>query len=122
MCAPGMTVEEFFAGSKPWERPIYDVMIDHLNELGPVAVDPVQVGIFFKNGPMFAEFRPMKKWVAVTFVLPVKLEHPRLSRKVIPTGGQGGKWYHVVNVASADEVDDVLLDWLTEAYMASEID
>jgi len=120
MCAPGMTIEEFFAKGSPWERPIYDVVVNHLEQLGPVAIDPVQVGIFFKNGPIFAELRPMKKWMALTFRLPVKLDHPRLSRKVIPTGGQGSNFYHVVNVASADDIDDVILDWLTEAYLATE--
>jgi hypothetical protein len=115
-----MTIEEFFADSPPEERPIYDRLIAHLEQLGPITVDPVQVGVFFKNGPMFAELRPMKRWVAVTFLLPIKLEHPRLSRKVVSAGGQGSKYYHVVNVASVDEVDDVLLDWLTEAYLATE--
>ena len=62
----------------------------------------------------------MKKWVALAFRLPVKLEHPRLSRKVVPTGGQGSSFYHVVNLASVDEVDDVILDWLTESYLAAE--
>jgi hypothetical protein len=115
-----MTIDEFFADSQPWERPIYDEVIAHLEHLGPVTIDPVQVGIFFKNGPIFAELRPMKKWMALTFMLPVKLENPRLSRKVIPTGGAGSKFYHVVNVASVDEIDDVICDWLTEAYFAAD--
>lgn len=120
MCSPGMTIEEFFADASPWERPIFDLVMAHIEQLGPVTVDPVQVGIFFKNGPVFAELRPMKKWVALTFRLPIKLEHSRLSRKVVRTGGQGSNYYHVVNVATADEIDDVILDWITEAYLATE--
>ena len=28
-----------------------------------------------------------------------------------------GRWYHVVNLRSAAEVDDQLKAWLTEAYL-----
>lgn len=115
-----MTVDEFFASAHERERPIFDVVFDHLDQLGPLIVDPVQVGIFFKNGPVFVELRPMKRWVALTFRLPVRLDHPRLARKVIPTGGRGGRFYHVVNIESVDEIDDLILDWLTEAYLATE--
>ena len=118
MCAPGMTIDEFFADSPPYERPIYEAVHDHLASIGEVYVEAVQVGIFFKNGPVFAELRPKKKWVALTFHLPMKLDHPRLSRKVISAGGPGSRWYHVVNVADVSEIDDTILDWLTEAYLA----
>ena len=121
MCAQGLSIDEFFAQSHPRERPIFDIVMGHLDELGPVSVDPVSVGIFFKNGPRFAELRPMKKWVAVTFLLPSKQTSSRLSRKVVSAGGKGSKWYHVVNVESAEEIDDQLLDWLTEAYLATEL-
>lgn len=120
MCSPGMTLDEFFATGHERERPIFEAVIAHLETLGPVDVDPVQVGIFFKNGPMFAELRPKKRWTALTFMLPVKLDHPRLSRKVVAAGGRGGRYYHVVNIADASEIDDVILDWLTEAYLALE--
>jgi len=53
-------------------------------------------------------------------MLPTKLSSDRFSRKVVAAGGNGSKWYHVVNVHDASEVDDQLLDWLTEAYLASE--
>ena len=115
---PGLSLEEYFAVGHERERPIFDAVHDHLEQLGPVIVDPVQVGILFKNGPVFAELRPMKKWVALTFMLPVKLESSRLSRKVIPAGGNGTRFYHVVNLIDASEVDNVILDWLTEAYFA----
>ncbi len=120
MCAPGLTLEEFFASSHERERPIYDVVSEHLQSIGEVTIEAVQVGIFFKNGPVVAELRPKKKWVAVTFKLPQKLSSSRLSRKVINAGGSGsgGLWYHVVNVADVSEIDDQLLDWLTQAYLA----
>jgi len=120
MCAPGLSLDEFFASGHERERPIFEAVIDHLEQIGPVVVDPVQVGILLKNGPVFTEIRPMKRWVALTFMLPVKLDHPRLSRKVIVAGSTGSRFYHVVNVTSVAEIDDVILNWLTEAYLAVE--
>ncbi len=121
MCVPGLTIEEFFAESHERERPIFHAVQTHLESLGEVTIEAVQVGVFFKNGPVFAELRPKKKWVAATFKLPVKLSSDRLSRKVISSSGTGGGlWYHVVNVADVSEVDGQLLDWMTEAFFAVE--
>lgn len=116
MCVPALTIDEFFAHGHERERPIFEAVHDHLRSLGPVDVDPVSVGILFKNGPVFAELRPRKQWVAVTFTLPTALESERLSRKVSRVGGTGNRWYHVVNVHGASDIDDELVGWLTEAY------
>lgn len=88
----------------------------HLSLLGSYVIEPVAVGVLFKNGPVFAEFRPRKKWVAVTFMHPEKLSSDRFGRKVMQAGGKGARWYHVVNVESTEQVDSELKDWLTEAY------
>lgn len=118
MCAPGLTLDEFFETAHERERPIFEAVRRHLESIGDVYIEAVQVGIFFKNGPVIAQLRPKKKWVALSFYLPVKLDHARLSRKVIPAGGQGGRWYHVVNIADVAEVDEQIDDWLTESYLA----
>ena len=115
-----MTIDEFFTTSHERERPIFDVVSAHLEGLGSVVVEAVQVGIFFKNGPMFAELRPMKKWMALTFLHPTKLDSTRFSRKVVRAGGNGSRFYHVINVANVEQIDQPVLDWLTEAYLATE--
>ena len=121
MCAPGLTLDEFFADSHERERPIFDAVRSHLDELGPFDLDPVQVGILFKNGPVFAELRPKKRSMALSFMLPIKLDSPRLSRKVLEAGNQGNKFYHVINIEQAAEIDDQIRDWLTEAYFAAQL-
>lgn len=120
LCAPGLSLDEYFATGHERERPIFEAVVQHLGELGPLDVDLVQVGILFKNGPTFAELRPMVRWVALSFVLPVEVDHPRLARKVRPVGRAGTRWYHVVNITDASEIDRQILDWLTEAYLACE--
>ncbi len=116
-CAPAMTVEEYFSTGPPFERPIFQALIAGLDErVGPIHVEPVSVGIFLKRARSFCELRPMTRWVAVSFGLSRTLHSHRISRKVIEAGAH--RW-HYVNVRSAEEVDEELLDWLAEAYDAS---
>ena len=111
-----MTIDEYFSTGPPFERPVFDAVMFALDDVGPIHVEPVSVGIFLKRSRTFAELRPMTRWVAVSFSLPRTLQSSRLSRKVYDGGTRK---YHVVNIRTADEVDEELLDWLTEAYLTS---
>ena len=108
-----MSVEEYFSTGPPWEKPIYDAVMQHVSRLGPVHADAVQVGIFLKNPRKFAELRPMTKWVAISFSLTRRATHPTITRKV---NEYNGRYWHVCNVRDPSEVDDALLELLTEAY------
>ena len=112
-CAPGLSLEEYFATAPPFERPIFEAVRAHLEGVGPVHVEPVSIGIFFKRRRTVVQLRPMTRWVAVGFILSRRLESSRLARKV---EGSGTRWWHVVNVREPGEVDDELRGWLTEAY------
>lgn len=111
-----MSVEEYFSTGPPFERPVFESVMAHLATVGDVHVEPVSVGIFLKRSRSFAQLRPMTKWVAVSFTLTRTVQSARISRKVIDSGRSR---YHVVNVHGADEVDEQLCEWLTEAYLAS---
>lgn len=111
-----MSIDEYFATGPPHERPVYDAVMAGLADVGPIHVEPVSVGIFLKRSRTFAELRPMTRWVAVSFSLERTLTSARISRKVYDAGRTK---YHVVNVRTPDEVDDQLLEWLTEAYAIS---
>ena len=110
-----MSLEEYLATGPDHERAICEAVIAHLESLGPVHEEPVSVGIFFKRRTKVAQVRPMTKWEALSFVLPRKLSHPRLARKVYSSGS---RHHHVVNLRSPDDVDDEVRAWLTEAYDA----
>lgn len=114
-CAPAMSLDEYFSTGPPHERPVFDAVMAHLARVGPVHVEPVSVGIFLKRSGTFAQLRPMQRWVALSFSLPRVVRHPRITRKPIP---HGGRWYHVVNVRDPDDLDEEILCWLTEAYLA----
>jgi hypothetical protein len=110
-----MTLDEYFATGPDFERPVFEAVLAHLESLGPVTVEPVSVGIFLKRRGSFVELRPMRRWVAMSFPLPRTVEHSKIARKpiVLPRGV-----FHVVNLRGPEDVDDVVRDWLTEAYFA----
>ena len=108
-----MSLGEYFATGPPHERPVFDAVIHHLETVGPFHADVVSVGIFLKTPRTFAELRPRQKWVAVSFSLGRRAHHPLITRKVIE---DGDRYWHVANVAGADDVDEALCDLLTEAY------
>ncbi|HSP29063.1 MAG TPA: DUF5655 domain-containing protein [Ilumatobacteraceae bacterium] len=112
-CAPGLTLEEYFATGPPHERPIFAAVMSHIETLGPVHADIVSVGIFLKNPRKFAELRPKDRWVAISFSLRRRAQHPTITRKVVE---YGARFWHVANVREPGEIDAALLDLLAEAY------
>jgi hypothetical protein len=121
MCQPGLTLDEFFADAHPDAKPIFDAIAPRLKSLdGDLIIDPVRNRkILFKNGPTFLILESKTRWVALGFTLRRKLDSPRLSRKVAEY--QGNRYHHVVNLAGAADVDEQLLDWLTEAFYRDEL-
>jgi hypothetical protein len=115
-CAPAMSLEEYFSTGPERERPIFEAVMRHLESVGPVHVEPVSVGIFLKRARSFAELRPMTKWVALSFSLPHRVQHPLITRKVME---YHGRYYHVANLREPGDLDQHLCGWLTEAYLAT---
>ncbi len=117
ICAPGLTLQEFYDGALPITQGVVETIIADLRRVDPdddLVVDPLASAILLKNGPTFATVRSRTRWVAVGFSLERKLTTDRLGRKV---GSYGKRFDHVVNVADPDEVDDELLGWLREAFL-----
>jgi Domain of unknown function (DUF5655) len=111
-----MALEDYFATGPVWERPIFDAVMAHLSTLGPVHVEPVSVGIFIKKSGSFVELRPMARWVALSFMLPRRIQHAKVARKPVT---YGGLTYHVVNLRGPEDVDDDVRAWLSESYRAT---
>lgn len=108
-----MTLEEYFSTGPPFERPVFEAVLAHLETIGPVHVEPVSVGIFLKATGSLVELRPMTRWVAMSFPLRRKVTGGRIARKPIASGE---RWFHVVNLADPADLDDQVRDWLTESY------
>jgi hypothetical protein len=98
-----MALDDYFSTGPPWERPIFEAVRAHLDSLGPVYIEPVSVGIFFKSTRTFAQLRPMAKWSALSFSLPRIVEHPSIGRKV---QSWAGRYHHVFNLRGPGDFDD----------------
>lgn len=108
-----MAVDAYFAGRPPVAREIFEAVRAHLESLGPVIVEPVGVGILFKGLRTFVELRPRAKWWDLSFGLNRRVDHPRITRTVKTNTS---RTYHGVRLVSAEDVDDVVREWLTESY------
>lgn len=113
-----MSLEEYFATDPGHERPVFDAVMRSLADVGPVHVEPVSVGIFLKRARTFAELRPRRRWVALSFSLPRRVSHPSITRKVEQ---YHGRHYHVANLHGPGDLDDDLYGWLAEAYFDSPV-
>lgn len=111
-----MTLEEYFSSGPERERPIFEAVMRHLDTVGPVHVEPVSVGIFLKRDRGFAELRPMQRWEALSFSLPRRVQHKTITRKVLE---YHGRYHHVAQIRGAEDLDDEICGWLTEAYLDS---
>ena len=111
-----MTVEEYFSTGPRHERPVFEAVMRHLDTVGPVHVEPVSVGVFLKHVGKFAELRPMRRWVALSFSLPRPVRHRTITRKVVLWGG---RYFHVANLAGPEDFDAELAGFLTEAYLSA---
>lgn len=110
-----MSLEEYLSTGPPFERPVFEAVMAHLETLGPVHVEPVSVGIFVKKSGSFLELRPMARWVALSFRVPYRIRHPKIARKPVPAGELT---FHVVNLRGAEDVDDDVRSWLADSYRA----
>ena len=111
-----MSLEEYFETGPAHERPIFEAVMRHLDTVGPVHVEPVSVGIFLKKVQTFAELRPRDRWVALSFSLNRRVEHERITRKVVQ---YHGRYWHVANLRGPEDFDSRLRDWVSEAYLNS---
>ena len=108
-----MGINEYFSTGPAFERPVFEAVFEHLEDLGPIHVEPISVGIFLKSGGGFVELRPMTRWTAMSFPMVRRIEHPRIARKPVRNGN---RLYHVVNLTGPADVDDQVRDWLSESY------
>ncbi len=113
VCVPGITVSELLRRHPSWVSEIYQAVIEHLTTLGPVHEDAVNVGIFLKSDRKIASFRPRVRSVLLSLFLPYELTDSRIAR-ALPVAS--GRIAHMINLKSADQVDDQLRVWLSEAY------
>jgi hypothetical protein len=118
VCVPAGTIDETFAPHRPEWRRIFDAILAHLEELGPIHTDAVKVGVFLKTERTVAEVRPRARAVDLMVVLPHRVDDERV-RRTLPKSAD--LVVNVVALTDPGEIDDQVRAWLTEAYHAAAI-
>lgn len=113
-----MSLEAYFAAQPDEWRSIFAAVRSAIEETGPVAVEAVSVGVFFKRGRTFAELRPKKGRFVLSILLSRKAEDPHITRTV---SAGGRRVAHFVDLQTAADVDETVRSWLAEGYAESPV-
>jgi hypothetical protein len=113
-----MTLDEYFVGRPAWQRAVFEEVRAHLEDVGSVNVEALEVGIFFRRLRTFAELRPRRDRFVLSVLLSRRLpQHPRIAKA---WHGSGRRSAYFIDLREPSDVDEDVRDWLTEAYLASQ--
>ncbi|HEY6173795.1 MAG TPA: DUF5655 domain-containing protein [Kofleriaceae bacterium] len=115
-CAPGQSVDDYFADRPATLRRAFDAVARHLAKTGGVQVEAVGVCVMFKRSRTFAEVRAKRDRLVLGFLLSRVVEHPKISKTLRLSAHRTA---HFVDVVRAADVDRDVRDWLSEAYACS---
>ena len=107
-------LEEQFAGKEPAVRELYNLLLESLERLGPVAVFPVKSRIVFQAEVQFAAAMPRKRWLDGYLWLRRQAAHPRI-RKI--EMGIFRDFGHLFRLTRPEDLDEDLVELLYEAYI-----
>jgi hypothetical protein len=107
-----MPVGEYIAGQPQPQRAILQSAFDYVRQFPDAEIEGANVGLFVKLRRSFIELRPKSKWVVLSFILPVRIDHPRIRRSV----AWGQNFGHYVQLNTPADFDDTVRQWLQLSY------
>jgi hypothetical protein len=107
-------LEDQFVSKEPVVRALYDLLLETLEQFGPVGVFPVKTRIIFQAEVQFAAAMPRKRWLDGYIWLRRQAVHPRIYKMEM---GIFRDYGHIFRLTHPDELDDDLVDLLQEAYI-----
>jgi hypothetical protein len=112
-CAALHSLEHHFEGKPPQIRQLFDQVRAMVESIGPVRVLPEKTRIAFQVRMSFAQVTPRTRWLDGHVVLARRLESSRF-RKVETFSPRNH--LHAFRISNAEEIDDEVRGWFTEAY------
>ena len=113
-CVPVRTLAEYYEARPVYEHDLYEAVLTHLRDLGPVVVEPADVGLLVKGRRTFVEMRPRPARVELSVILPHAVTHPRVRRAM--GVGASGNVALFIDLRVVSDVDDDVRAWLTESF------
>ena len=115
-CRPSVPLDEWLAGRDPRVRVVLDAVFAAVRGVGPVVVETTRDAVMVKRSRTFAEVKPRRDRVEVSFIVPRRIVDDRVVRTLDLTVT---RVVHTVEARTAADVDRVVAGWLAEAYDAS---
>lgn len=106
-------LDEHFRGRDPELRDIFDELVRRLRKLGPVGVDPVKTSINLVARHHFGAVTVRGNFLRLGFLSEKRIADGRIVH-IERLGPE--KFDHSVVIESLADLDDVVMDWLAEAY------
>ena len=91
----------------------YHLLINKLQEFGPVKIEPKKTSIHLGNRFGFAGVYTRKEYINLEVHLNYKLDNPRVTKV---EQASANRYHHTIRLNNQKEVDKELLTWLREAY------
>ena len=108
------SLEDHFRGKEPIVHTLYDLLLETLQQFGPVQAFPLKTRIVFQAEVQFAAALPRKRWLDGYLWLRRQATHPRIYKMEMGIFRDFG---HVFRLSSTEELDEELIDLLQEAYI-----
>lgn len=110
------SVENHLDKVSPEVAKLYEQFVGFIKSCGEVSIAPTKTSIAFTARTLFAVVHFRKKWLRVGFWLSHPIENPRITRLEKITAQN---YVHNITVASMEDLDDELKNWLSEAYFVA---
>ena len=108
------SLEDHFVWKEPVVRELYDLLVQTLEQFGPLGVFPVKTRIVFQAEVQFAAAMPRKRWLDAYLWLRRQAAHPRIHKMEM---GIFRDYGHIFRLTRPEDLDKGLVDLLQEAYI-----
>jgi hypothetical protein len=116
-CLAVVPLEQWLDARPHLDAPTIEAFVAALEALGPVIVEPAEIGLICKRGRTFAELRPKGRAGAPRLELCLVLDHPLSHPRLRRTQAYGERSVVYLDLRGPDDLEDEeLQDWLAEAY------
>ena len=106
--------ESFFERRPPHFKKLYQIIRDHVKDLGEFREEAVLPDvIFFKTKSTFLAIKVKKAWLDIEFFLDHLEEEPPV-KKYLQTSKR--RFAHLVSIDEEEDINNQLIEWIRESY------
>lgn len=108
--------QDIFDGKSQAVRDLYSLLVDELNELGPVKEINKAISISFENRRPFASVLIRNRSIKLV----LRTQYRIANQRILSVDRVNDKSFdHTILLDSRNDIDDELMKWLGEAYHSS---